>query len=99
MERTVHAVTVVRTWPGLPRHTQLHSLLHTECLPAVQQLPALLGEDVLGEEDLVSATSAGAAVRGWPGAGLEAAAESVLSVVTLVVVREETESKAVRETA
>ena len=98
VERAVHAVAVVRPGPGLGRLDQLHALLHTEGLPAVQQVPVLLSEDVLGEEYLVSAAPAGTAVRGWPGAGLEAATEAVLSIVTLVVVREETESKAVRAT-
>ena len=46
----------------------------------------------------MSATPAGAAIRGWPGAGLETPAEPVLAVVTLVVVRKEAESKAVSET-
>ena len=92
VERTVHAVTVVRAGSGLARLDHLHAKLHPEGLPAVEQLPVLLVEDVLGEEDLVGAAPGGTAVRGWPGAGLETPTEPVLSIVALVVVREETAS-------
>ena len=95
----MHAVAVVRPRPRLPGLRQLHLLLGPEGLRAVQELPGLLAEDVLREEDFMRAAPAGAAFRGRPGAGLETTAEAVLAVVTLVVVREETESKAVRETA
>ena len=44
----------------------------------------------------MSAAPAGTAVRGWPGAGLETTTEAVLSIVTLVVVREETASNVVQ---
>ena len=88
----MHAVAVVRPRPRLPGLRQLHLLLGPEGLRAVQELPGLLAEDVLREEDLVSAAPAGTAIRGWPGAGLKTTTEAVLAIVTLVVVREETAS-------
>ena len=97
-KRAVHAVTVVRPGPRLAGLRQFHLLLRPESLPAVQELLGLLGENVLGEEDLVGAALSGAAFRARPGAGLEAATEAVLAIVALVVVGEETESKAVRAT-
>ena len=89
MERSVHTVAVVRTRPRLGRVRQDHLHLPSERLPAVH-VPGvlLLREEVLLEEDLVSAAPAGAALTGGPGTSVETATEPVLSIVTLVVVGE-----------
>ena len=89
MERSVHTVAVVRTRPRLGRVREDHLHLPAEGLPAVH-VPGvlLLREEVLLEEDLVSAAPAGAALTGGPGTSVETATEAVLSIVTLVVVGE-----------